>query len=316
MVARIRRMKVPKVREPVAPDDAGGVVLGRKSFSYALQTPSPHIAVRRHMEGPPEAAQEMERAQASDLRKDRDAERSVRKVLFDVRRDALQPSPVQLAMTLRRKPATEARRENMPVQVPYELVVLEAGAFVERAQARSYTSSNSPDDRIGTAVQVFEFGRLRHTHFFRNRASDLRARDDLHDVGRFVNDMPVNGLGPGDLDTARFHVALRTLPIDRGEASKMRIEGQADAGRRRHGNVATFAAVRQPGVLDCPGCAYALDDVRAQAVALFAHRGIVRRQGHRGARNCSVASASSAAARRLLIFRRAHRQPRSATQET
>src|SRR5687767_3054327 len=107
MVAQIRGSKVSKVRETVAPGDLDGVVLSGKRFSYALQTPSPNIAVRRHMEGAPEAAQEMKCAQGSDSGKGRDAERSIRKVLFDVRRNALDPSPVELAMTLRGKPATE-----------------------------------------------------------------------------------------------------------------------------------------------------------------------------------------------------------------
>jgi hypothetical protein len=98
----------------------------------------------------------MKRAERGDLGKNRDAERRVREVLFDVGSHALEPSPVEFALASRRKLATKARREDVAIQLPDELVVLQPGAFAQGAQARSYASGNGPDDRIGAAVQVFE----------------------------------------------------------------------------------------------------------------------------------------------------------------
>src|SRR5215207_6513786 len=110
------------MREPVTPSYLDGIAPFCESSSYTLQAPSANKAVRRHMERALKTADEMERTQRYDLSKDGDAETTIRKVLLDEGYHSVESSSPQLPIALDRKPPSEASREDMPIEMPNELI--------------------------------------------------------------------------------------------------------------------------------------------------------------------------------------------------
>src|SRR5207302_1042446 len=122
---------------------------GCQSGPYGFQPASTYIPVRGDVKRPLEPTQEMERTQRSNVGERGNAEASIAEVSVDVRDDALHPAAIEFPIALRRKTSAEARGEDMPIQLPDQLLVFQASRLSERAQARAHASGHRPDDAVG-----------------------------------------------------------------------------------------------------------------------------------------------------------------------